>query len=279
MSYRFDAVSPGGISRRLVIRLAPASGRQGGPADVLRQVPLLTALSRAQLPVAPLVWSTPSREQFGTDAIIQERLPANSIDMFGPSPASAEEIVANRVPLSKAVETLAMFHSFDWRRDLQGWSEPQTPTSLLNLTSRVLARSPEPSWQDHGLRLLESLAATQPGPGPVGLVHGDFQTNNVLFDPDGPQVVAVVDWELADIGPQELDLAWAAMMADPRCWDTSVAAGLRVRAEPEEVFGWYGKEPSPRLWWHFALACLRYVSVAMKKYPLVARSRSPLVAN
>jgi aminoglycoside phosphotransferase (APT) family kinase protein len=41
-----------------------------------------------------------------------------------------------------------------------------------------------------------------------GLVHGDFHLANVLFSPSGPELIAVVDWEMATVGDPLLDLAW-----------------------------------------------------------------------
>ena len=40
------------------------------------------------------------------------------------------------------------------------------------------------------------------------LVHGDYGPNNVLLDPVGHQVTAIVDWEWAHAGDPVEDLAW-----------------------------------------------------------------------
>ena len=41
----------------------------------------------------------------------------------------------------------------------------------------------------------------------VGLLWGDPQSSNFLFGPDG-SVTGVIDWEMATLGPPEVDLAW-----------------------------------------------------------------------
>ncbi|HEX9259810.1 MAG TPA: phosphotransferase, partial [Acidimicrobiales bacterium] len=51
---------------------------------------------------------------------------------------------------------------------------------------------------------------------PVGLFHGDFQTNNILFH--GGRLVAVLDWEISGLGAQLLDLGWLLFMNDPGSW-------------------------------------------------------------
>lgn len=41
-----------------------------------------------------------------------------------------------------------------------------------------------------------------------GVMHGDYHAANVMFDDDGPAVVAIVDWEMCTIGDPLLDLGW-----------------------------------------------------------------------
>jgi aminoglycoside phosphotransferase (APT) family kinase protein len=41
-----------------------------------------------------------------------------------------------------------------------------------------------------------------------GILHGDYHLANVMFRLDGPQLAAIVDWELATIGDPLLDLGW-----------------------------------------------------------------------
>jgi aminoglycoside phosphotransferase (APT) family kinase protein len=41
-----------------------------------------------------------------------------------------------------------------------------------------------------------------------GIIHGDFHIANVMFRHDGPDLAAVVDWELCTLGDPLLDLGW-----------------------------------------------------------------------
>merc|ERR1719239_1288519 len=60
-------------------------------------------------------------------------------------------------------------------------------------------------------RLMEWLPRNLPKHEKVTLVHGDFRLDNLLYHPDTPQVLAVIDWELSTIGDPISDLATCCM--------------------------------------------------------------------
>ena len=39
-------------------------------------------------------------------------------------------------------------------------------------------------------------------------MHGDYHAANVMFSRTGPELVAIVDWEMSTIGDPLLDLGW-----------------------------------------------------------------------
>ncbi len=47
--------------------------------------------------------------------------------------------------------------------------------------------------------------------GQVSLVHGDFRLDNLMFAPDKPEIIAVLDWELSTLGHPFADLAYQCM--------------------------------------------------------------------
>ena len=44
------------------------------------------------------------------------------------------------------------------------------------------------------------------------LVHGDYRIDNLVFHPDEPRIIAVLDWELSTLGDPIVDFAYNAMM-------------------------------------------------------------------
>lgn len=47
--------------------------------------------------------------------------------------------------------------------------------------------------------------------GLMSLVHGDYRLDNMIFAPDRPKVIAVLDWELSTLGHPYADLAYQCM--------------------------------------------------------------------
>jgi aminoglycoside phosphotransferase (APT) family kinase protein len=64
-------------------------------------------------------------------------------------------------------------------------------------------------------RLIEWLPAHLPASAlddtQVSVVHGDYRMDNLIFHPDEPRVIAVLDWELSTIGHPLADFSYHAM--------------------------------------------------------------------
>lgn len=62
--------------------------------------------------------------------------------------------------------------------------------------------------------LIEWLPAHLPAGDEVAIAHGDFRMDNLIFHPDEPRVLAVIDWELSTLGHPMADLAYVCMLYD-----------------------------------------------------------------
>jgi aminoglycoside phosphotransferase (APT) family kinase protein len=62
-------------------------------------------------------------------------------------------------------------------------------------------------------RLVEWLPAAIPDAGDeTRIIHGDFRCDNMIFDSDRPEVIALLDWELSTLGHPLADFTYHLMM-------------------------------------------------------------------
>ena len=61
-------------------------------------------------------------------------------------------------------------------------------------------------------RLIEWLPNNIPAGDETTISHGDFRIDNMVFAPDEPRILAVLDWELSTLGHPVADFAYHAMM-------------------------------------------------------------------
>jgi aminoglycoside phosphotransferase (APT) family kinase protein len=94
-------------------------------------------------------------------------------------------------------------------------------------------------------------------------MHGDYHAANVMFSRTGPDVVAIVDWEMCTVGDPLLDLGW--MLAT---WyrpghepvlpnELMTAGGL---ATPDELVARYATNTTRDLSnidWYTVMACFK----------------------
>lgn len=64
----------------------------------------------------------------------------------------------------------------------------------------------------HMDRLIDWLPRYAPASDETSIVHGDFRLDNMIFHPNEPRVLAVLDWELSTLGHPLADFAYNAMM-------------------------------------------------------------------
>jgi aminoglycoside phosphotransferase (APT) family kinase protein len=274
LTFGFSVVPPGGTAapQAFVIKLAPSGVRRSGNTDVYRQAPLLEALHRAGLPVPPVSFAAPDEAEFGVPYIVMPRLPGRTFVIWEPHASFAADIVPSL--WRQTATALAAIHAFDWRAQLPAWEAPRPLAGELGRWDRIMRQAPDPAWIALGERLGAALAAAVPADGPAGIVHGDYQPGNALFD--GGRLVAILDWELAGIGDQRIDLGWLSMMADPPGW----ADGWQPVAPvpPAELVALYeaaSGRPAGDVRWFHAFANYRMGSIGCLNVKLHRKGQRP----
>jgi aminoglycoside phosphotransferase (APT) family kinase protein len=118
-------------------------------------------------------------------------------------------------------------------------------------------------------RLIAWLPGTVPAQDRAAVIHGDYRLDNIIFAPDRPKVLAMLDWELATIGDPLADFSYLAMNwvmpADGR--SGLAGADLSSLGIPtlNEAVALYcartGRDGLPDLHWYFAFNLFRLVGI------------------
>jgi aminoglycoside phosphotransferase (APT) family kinase protein len=90
------------------------------------------------------------------------------------------------------------------------------------------------------------------------LVHGDYHFGNLLFR--GPDVVAILDWEIAEIGQPLLDLGCLCTVAYRRRYRDAPNPGKSIDVSVEQLRELYGATPT-EFNWYFGLSLYKYAAI------------------
>jgi aminoglycoside phosphotransferase (APT) family kinase protein len=117
------------------------------------------------------------------------------------------------------------------------------------------------SLADAVARVGDWLERNRPSSFTPGIMHGDYHLANVMYRNDGPELAAIVDWELATIGDPLIDLGWV-LTTWPRPDDPT-----SMKIEPwqgfsnaEELLAFYREHTTRDLAaidWYVVLACYK----------------------
>jgi aminoglycoside phosphotransferase (APT) family kinase protein len=204
------------VAGRYVLKIPPAGVARRGNTDVYRQAPLLRALHAAGLPVPDVPYADENEHWFGVPFIVMERLPGRVFFVWDPHASFTRDKEGTESLWRQCVEALPRIHRFDWRTHLKDWQAPEPLEEQVRRWRKIYLHSPEPRWIEQAEEVEQLLLKTLPEADPIGVFHGDYQPGNVLYDQ--ARLTGIIDWELAGIGAQLLDIGWLMMAADRHNW-------------------------------------------------------------
>lgn len=260
-TYGVDLRDQAGELSRYVLKLAPMAVRRSGSTDIFRQVALLAALHTVGLPVPEVCWSSAGEDELGAPFIVMSRLNGRSYIVWEPHQSFMSAAATLPSLWVKAAGALARIHAVDHRLLLDEWELPTSLPAELERWSALIRHSEDSNWREILEKLSSALRLSMPADGPIGLVHGDFQPGNILFVDD--TISGIVDWDLAAIGPQGLDVGWYLMMADTGNWHAAwCPIGAAPRADVVSAYAEAGGHALNDLDWHQAFAQFRLGAIA-----------------
>ena len=245
-----------------VLRLPPPGARIAGPADVVRQGRIMSALRSVGLPAIPLMSSDAAID--GRPFILMERVDGVRI----------EETARRENPLdiaTSAVNVLKRMQALPIEKTGIGDEEPVGLREEMMRWAMLMQRAPEELTTRAG-ELGGLLAAHIPTERAPTLVHGDYHYGNMLFR--GAEVVAVLDWEIAELGQPLLDLGCLCSMTVRRRFADAPSPGGAVAIEMEELFDLYGVN-ADEMGWYVALSLYKYAAILGYNLMLHRKGRRP----
>jgi aminoglycoside phosphotransferase (APT) family kinase protein len=270
------AGAAGRSHERLVLRL-PTVEPTYPVYDLGAQAAVLAALDRAGIPTARVVAFEPDATALGLPFLVMAHVDGRpGAEAPGLDPWLMEAPVADqRAVHERLLTTLARIHRVDWRGlglaavlrgaaagladELAWWSE-YVDWAADGTPARVLRAA------------MDWCAATAPAATSApSLCWGDARLGNVMFG-EQREIVAVLDWELASIGPAEMDLAWYLALDRLTSKFSGAVPGFLDRdaaiAHYEQALG----RPVVDLDWHEIFALVRSTAINDRQARMAQRA-------
>ncbi|POM23701.1 Phosphotransferase enzyme family protein [Actinomadura rubteroloni] len=258
-----------------VLRRGPRHLRARTNEVLRREARVLTALNDTDVPAPRLIAACPD-ETVMNGAVFYLMTPVDGFNasVTLPEPHASDPKVRREMGLN-AARALAALGSVD--HEAAGLGDYGRPDGFLERqvgrwTAELESYSeldgypgPEIPGFAHVARWLEDNRPTTWRP---GVMHGDYHLANLMYSPAGPDVAAIVDWEMSTIGDPLVDLGWllatwpgeddeSALLAGP----LGAAGGLPA---PDELVAAYAERPAATagrdlsaITWYAAFACFK----------------------
>jgi aminoglycoside phosphotransferase (APT) family kinase protein len=182
-----------------------------------------------------------------------------------------DETPDSRAAMYRAlIETLAQLHSID--PEAVGLGDYGKPGNYFVRQVGRWTKQYRASQTDdipEVEKLIDFLPQGVPDQTRTAIIHGDYRIDNAMFAPDGPQIRAVLDWELSTLGDPLADFTYLAMQ-----WELPAGGGAGLASVDfaatgipplTEAVGLYceltGRDGLPELDWYFAYNLFRLVGI------------------
>lgn len=198
--------------RRYVLRRPPVHKRTNSDETMRREARVLAALAGSEVPHPALVAAERDTAVLGAAFYLMEPVDGFNPSLGLPEPHRSDPLVRSQMGLA-LVDAAAALGRVDHEAvglgdlgHVDGYLERQVARWRSQLDGYAEVA---PSWTPDIPRVDdvgEWLDAERPATFQPGIIHGDLHTANVLYRHDGPELAAIVDWELATIGDPLVDL-------------------------------------------------------------------------
>ena len=195
---------------RYVLRRKPPGELLKGAHDVLREARVQAGLAGSDVPVARIYGVCEDVEVIGTAFYVMEMVEGRVFWDAALGEVPRQERAAYYDEMNRVIAAL---HGVDYvaaglgdygkpgnyfARQIARWSQQYLADELAGRNADMDA-------------LVEWLPTAIPPGDETSIVHGDFRIDNMIFAPNEPRILAVLDWELSTLGHPLADFAYHAM--------------------------------------------------------------------
>jgi aminoglycoside phosphotransferase (APT) family kinase protein len=198
-----------GEDRKYVLRKKPPGKLLPSAHQIDREYRIQKALAGTGVPVAAMIHYCADPAVIGTEFYLMEFLAGRVFDAVLMPDLKPSERGAIQAAL---FDTIGKLHAVDYAalgladygrpdnyvaRQIDRWSKQYeaVKTEALPAMDKLMA------W----------LKANMPADQTTTIAHGDFRLGNMMVHPEKPEIIAVLDWELATLGHPLADLAYCCM--------------------------------------------------------------------
>lgn len=268
-TYLFESAT----GRRLVARLAPAGDALFPVYDLAGQARIMQALGEHRVvPVPRVIEYVDDPQWLGAPFLVMERVdgrvPSDNPPFVITGWVHDAPPEQQRALQDEFVSLCARIHRADWQA--MGLGEVAARAGGTSLAAEVAWWSDYLDWTTDGaptsvLRdarvwCTEHLPATEP---PPVLCWGDVRIPNVVFGDDF-RARAVLDWEMASIGPPELDIGWYLVIHRMTTDVTGDLPGFRARDDVLRAYEAQLGRALHDLSWYEAWAAFRAAAIMVR---------------
>lgn len=255
--------------RHYVLRRPPIHKRANSDETMRREARVLGALRRSDVPHPGLIAACPDEVLLGAAFYLMEPVDGFNATAGLPELHEGDPDIRRGMGFAMA-EGIASLGAVDYLAvGLEGFGRPEGflerqvsrwQQQLESYCEMAGYPGPEIPGVD---RIALWLDANRPASFLPGILHGDYHMANVMFSFDGPELAAIVDWELATVGDPLLDLgALVASWPDdegktPLGNTLGPIAGLPTASELIRHYLERSSRSPDAIEWYVVLACYR----------------------
>lgn len=201
--------------RSYVVRRPPLHPSADGNETMRREARVLSALGDSDVPHPRLIAACGDEAVIGAAFYLMEPVEGFNAGVGLPPLHAGDPAIRHAMGLAM-VDGIARLGRVDWRAvGLEGFGNPEgfLDRQVTRWSKQLASYAQHEGWPGPGaLPEVEATAqwldVNRPAAFTPGIMHGDYHLKNVMFAEDGPQLAAIIDWELATIGDPMLDLGW-----------------------------------------------------------------------